>query len=1706
MAASHEYVAPRNETEQQLVEIWAAVLNRGPETIGVHDNFFELGGHSLLATQLVSKIRTQLGVELALKALFERSSVAQLAEVVAAAPTSAIPQIRPVDREQLDVLPLSFAQERLWFINQLEPDSAGYNVPGAVLLRGELDADRLDQAFNLIIERHESLRTIFPSRDGRVQQQILDRLDFKLERIDLSRSSARDEEARSLCQADAARPFDLASGPLIRGKVIKLADDEHILMLNMHHIVSDGWSLGVMIQELTLILEAFREGRGPKLPVLPIQYADYSVWQRQWLDESGLLEQQLAYWQQKLAGAAERLDLATDYPRPSMQSFAGATHAFALDGQLAGQLKHLAEQQGGTLYMVLLAAFKTLLHRYTGQNDICVGSPIANRRYGETEGLVGMFANILALRSQVEGDDPFTELLAKIKATCLEAYEHQDAPFEKVVDAVSPQRNLAISPLFQVAFVLQNIDMGEADSHVQPYRLESGISKFDLTLTLAETSGGLSGVIEYSTALYKPATIERMAEHFTALCRSVTARPAARVREQEILGETEKHRLLAELNATRVAYPTDQCLHELFIAQVEAHAHKTAVVSGEDRLTYQQLYDRSRDLALYLQSQGVGPDSLVGVCMERSLEMVVALYGILAAGGAYVPLDPEYPDDRLEHMVRDSRAAVVLTQEALRGKLAALVDAETRVIAVDAQWPEIGERVDALKAAGVALREDVAPHHLAYVIYTSGSTGRPKGVMNEHRGVVNRLLWMQDAYGLNEQDAVLQKTPYSFDVSVWEFFWPLFTGATLVMAQPGGHKDPAYLAETIRRHGITTLHFVPSMLGVFLEHAEALRCPSLRRVVCSGEALPSALARRFAERLPHATLYNLYGPTEAAVDVTACTCPKTEIPNAIPIGRPIANTQIHILDRYGALVPAGVVGELHIAGVQVARGYLNRPELTAERFVPDPFSAEADARMYKTGDLARWLDDGNIEYLGRNDFQVKLRGFRIELGEIEARLAEHEGVREAVVVAREDTPGDKRLVAYYTPSPERAFPVAQFLRLRKTDAGAAASHCTLPNGVTVFQQNQGETDFVYEEIFQDDGYLRYGITLNDGDCVFDVGANIGLFSLFVAERCRNATIYAFEPIPPVFQTLQLNSRLHGWNGKFYECGLAGKSTQQVFTFYPHNTVISSGSTSQSEAREIVKSYLMTQEGVTNGEAVDELLEARLEAVEYTCQLRTVSEIIEENRVERIDLLKVDVEKGELDVLNGIHESDWSKIRQLVIEVHDVSGRLAEIAEMLAARGFEAHHEQSRSLESTQLYNLYARRPAEAASSGNGNEAAGQPVAEKIWSSPEVLWRDVRAFLSEHLPEYMVPAVGVALEEMPLSPNGKLDRKALPAPEAGTVAVRAYEPPRGEIEEALTSIWQDVLHVERVGRNDNFFELGGHSLAAVPLMAKMARQFGKVLPLSAVFTAPSIAAMAELISRENEPSSDILIPIRAKGDRPPVFAVPGAGGNVLSLRSLAGALGEKQPLFALQGVGLDGKAQPFRTVEQTAEANVRAVRAQQPAGPYRLIGYSYGGVVAYEMAQILLSQGEEVSLTLLDSIAPPVARFSDEVTGVVEMVKELTGGDDLGIDVERLRQSSDEEIAHYLAGVLNGRNLLDVNAEQLAAGMNVFRANLHCYRTYQPARLPRAIDVSLYRATQTRDLEAMPHDYGWGAFFHGDARIHDVEATHYSILDTVQFAH
>ncbi|MGW2443543.1 amino acid adenylation domain-containing protein [Streptomyces sp. NPDC001675] len=916
-------------------------------------------------------------------------------------------------------VPLSFAQQRLWFLAQLDGTSAAYNIPMAMRLSGRLDRPALLRALEAVVQRHEVLRTRFNDRDGVPHQVIGDGSDFTVAEEELTDPAG----LAGICREEAATPFDLERGPLIRVRLLRRSETEHHLLVTTHHSVSDGWSVGVFFRDLVALYEAFAAGRPDPLEPLPVQYADYAHWQRERL-AGDLHDRQTDYWKRQLAGIDPRLTLPTDRERPRVKTYAGARESFTCPADLLGSLREVAKFHEATLYMTLLAAYMAVLGRYTRQTDIAVGTVVANRGRRELEDLVGFFANTLVMRADLADDPDFGDLLARVKKTALEAYDHQDVPFEVVVDALGAERSLAHSPVFQTLFVLQEAqtrrDVTLGDLAVSPVDIDLSFTKFDLTVDVRETPDGLVGTIEYNTDLYDRETVRRFIDHYTRLLAAVADDPALPVSRLPMVGDEERRRVVEEFNDTGRPFTDDRCLHELFEDRVARHPELTALVTADRSWTYAELNAWANRIAHGLRRHGVGPDTLVGLHAERSAEMVAGILGALKAGGAYMPIEPSYPAARRTDLVERTGADVILTQphldtEPLRGAahlLALHPDGTLR----DQDGKDVsGDRDDNLPAAGLG----VGAGNLAYVIHTSGSTGRPKGVMIEHRAAVNRIEWMQNEYRLTGDDVVLQKTPYSFDVSVWEFFWPLLFGARLAVAAPGGHRDPAYLVRAVQDFGVTTLHFVPSLLRSIVEEPGWARCTTVRQVFCSGEALPPDLCARHQERHP-APLHNLYGPTEAAVDVSHWTVPAGPAPRVVPIGRPIQNIQLHVLDE--ALAPQGVgcVGELYIAGVGLARGYLHQPELTRERFVPNPFADDPDARMYRTGDLVRRLHDGALEFLGRADDQVKLRGFRIEPGEIEHRLAEHPAVRSAAVLVREDQPGSPRLVAYLVLEPGQA--------------------------------------------------------------------------------------------------------------------------------------------------------------------------------------------------------------------------------------------------------------------------------------------------------------------------------------------------------------------------------------------------------------------------------------------------------------------------------------------------------------------------------------------------------------------------------------------------------------------------------------------------------------------------------------------------------------
>ena len=904
--------------------------------------------------------------------------------------------------------PLSFAQQRLWFLHELG-SGAAYNMPAALVIEGKLDVAALQQTLSEIVRRHESLRTTFAIHEGTPYQVIQPPSAFILPVIDLQRlaSEPQNNEVKQRLAAESQQSFDLTQDLMVRGQLLQLAEERFVLLLTMHHIAADGWSIGVLVRELTALYAAFRQGQPSPLPPLAIQYADFAVWQRDYL-QGDIQQRQLTYWRTQLADAPALLQLPTDRPRPAQQSFHGAGVVVEISADLTQKLRRLSQEQGTTLYMTLLTAFHILLARYTGQADVVVGSPIANRHHQELEPLIGFFVNTLALRCDLRDNPSFLALLAQVKTATQAAYDHQDLPFERLVEELAPDRNLAHNPLVQVAFALQNAPMDALTLSGVCVTLapdESKTTRLDLELHLWEVNETLSGTCVYATALFEQATIERMMGHFQTLLANIVANPHMPISDLPLLTATERHQLLVEWNNTATDYPKDKTIHQLFEAQVARTPDAIALVmAGEEKqtLTYRDLNQRANQLAHYLQSLGVGPEVLVGICVERSLEMIVGLLAILKAGGAYVPLDPAYPQERLAFILQDAAMPVLLTQAHLQTKLP---DTTAQAVCLDSEWSQIA------RTSTAAPSQQTHADNLAYVIYTSGSTGHPKGVLVAHRGLCNLAQAQIRTFAVARGHRILQVASLNFDASISEIVMALGAGATLVIAPSEALLPGLSLTQTLQQQTITHVTLVPTALALL----EPAALPQLQTLIVAGEALPATLAARWREGR---RLFNAYGPTESTVCATIMSCAGWQtLAQSPPIGRPIDNLQVYLLDAHRQPVPIGVAGELHIAGVGLARGYLNRPDLTTEKFIANPFGT---GKLYKTGDLARWLADGNLEFLGRIDHQVKLRGFRIELGEIEAILNQHPAVQEAVVIACEDRPGDKRLVAYVVQSGNEA--------------------------------------------------------------------------------------------------------------------------------------------------------------------------------------------------------------------------------------------------------------------------------------------------------------------------------------------------------------------------------------------------------------------------------------------------------------------------------------------------------------------------------------------------------------------------------------------------------------------------------------------------------------------------------------------------------------
>ena len=1326
-----------------------------------------------------------------------------------------------VKREISEGFRLSPQQRRLWMLQQAD-GATSWRARSIVLVEGPCDSKFLQAAVDEVMRRHEALQLSFQSLPGmKIPLQLKD----EEQRASLTTPQcwdnleSREQQLRLLALLKTGANVD-SEKPLLSS--IKLSETSNALLIDLPALCCDSTGLDNLAKEIAGSYKRLLVGE--ESPSETLRYTVISEWLNE-LFELEEVEPGRAYWRSEMLAANLQLRLPDELSAQLPASF--LPEKFELEAK-PGTLKGLVAVAGRyatSIKVVLLAAYETLLSRLTDVAEVTVGVAYDGRPDAELASAIGLLTKYLPVNCRVERELRFGEIVRRAAEADQAAAEWQECFSWDQADI----KEKGAPGFFPYCFTFEQRAPAQLAGNVR-FRVEKNqvlLDRFKLNLSCRLDPEELSVALDYDANFYDVRDVERLAEQFQTLLSSIIENPDEVIGRLTLLPWSERALFLDTFSNTKTSFGRVNLVHRLIEDQVERAPAAPALVFGAEILTYRALNERANQLAHYLRRHDVGPDVLVGVCLERSPEMIVALLAILKAGGTYVPLDPAYPRDHLTFLLNDTDAKLLLTVERLA---AALPATAAQLLLLDAISNELRkeERTNPAPSA--------RPDNLAYVIYTSGSTGNPKGVMISHRSICNRLLWSQHNFPLSAADTVLQKTVYSFDASVWEIFVPLLAGARLVLAQPGGHQDSAYLVNAIIENRVTTLQLVPSMLRVLLQEDRIGECRSLQRVFCGGEALTSDIVTEFRQKL-NPQLINLYGPTETSIDATSQQVEELPTKRIVSLGKPIANMRVHLLDSDQNLVPLHSQGEIYIGGVGLARGYLRRPDLTAERFVPDPFSSEPGQRLYRTGDLATQSRDGAIEFLGRTDHQIKLRGFRIELGEIEASLRRHPAIQNSVVTVREDVRGDQRLVAYVVP------------RQKHTSEMNGHTLYRLPNGVEIAHLNKNETDHLYQEVFEKQNYLRHSITLRDGDCIFDVGANVGMFTLFVNDMCRDATIYAFEPIPTTFAALQYNVATYKLNVKPYNCGLSDHSGSASFTFYPKVSA-SSGMYADPVADELVtRAYLANQDARLESFA-DELLEGRFKTETFVCPLKTISDVISENQIERIDLLKLDVEKSELDVLRGIRSEDWSRIKQVIAEVHDIDGRMDHFTRLLEANGFDVKRDQDSSFRHTGLYHVYAIHPSRPESWQSSH--SGGYLSQLVLSVASV-----QDYLKEKLPAHMVPSAVVFMESLPTLLNGKIDRKSLPAPDSSRPEIRtAYAAARNPLEDRLVEMWGELLGVERIGVDDNFFELGGHSLLATQFITRLRELLKIDVSLRSFFESPRIASLAQVIlSKLAEQSGD-----------------------------------------------------------------------------------------------------------------------------------------------------------------------------------------------------------------------------------------------------------
>ena len=1784
--------APRTDDERSLAAIFAEVLSL--QQVGIDEDFFTLGGHSLLATRVVSKVRAQLSVELPLRALFEAPTVEQLAPRVSQA-KKARPAL--VVRPRPERLPLSYAQQRLWFIDQLEGGrSTEYNMPQTSRLRGDLDMEALKRALNAIRERHESLRTHFAVIEGQPVQIVEPATQVELPVEDLSGLSDAEKEEHVLAamRQEWERPFNLAGGPLFHMKLFRLSEDDHVLLRNAHHIVSDGWSQGVFNREFMVLYEAFHEGRGNPLEPLPLQYADYAVWQREWLTEAVLLDQ-LQYWKQALSGIPEELELPKDRPRQAMQTYGADACNAILPGDQVAALKQLGQANQSTLYMTLLAAFAALVQRYSGQDDVVVGSPIANRQDSQLERLIGFFVNSLVLRVRPSSQASFNELLAQVRATALQAYQHQDVPFERLVEELSPERHLNKTPIFQVVFALQNAPMGTQQLQgleIEPVGGDELQVRFDLELHVLEHTGHIGFYWIYNRHLFDRWRMEQMARHYVNLIRSAVATPGAPLHSLEMLSPQDQQALLLDFNPTATPL-SGVMLPALFERQAAQTPNAAAVVSGEISLSFAELNERANHLAHHLISLGVGPESLVGIALNRSIDMIVALLGVLKAGAAYLPLDLDLPEARLEQMLADATPVLVLS----RGDLNARLPQRASVLNLDDP-----QTLNALQQTASRDPQDsdrksaLLPHHPAYVIYTSGSTGAPKGVVVSHEGLINYLIWSMKEYGVQSGNGAPVHSSLAFDLTVTSIYPPLLSGRPLVLAPQG--LDVENLSGILQRQrDLSLVKLTPAHLQVLandLPEEELAR--KARALVIGGEALKYESLTAWRQHAPETKLVNEYGPTETVVGCCAYQVqPDDSVAGPVPIGRPIANTQLYVLDGDLELAPIGASGELYIGGAGLARGYLRRPDLTAERFVPNPYGAPG-TRMYRTGDMARWRVDGILEFLGRNDHQVKVRGFRIEPQEIEAVLKQHERVQDALVMAH-PLAEQTQLLAYVTKlqaTTSRDRQVEQWQQLYESIYGAEENASAAPDfnivgwtsSYTGLPIPEAEMDIWVKETVA-------RIRALQPRRVLEIGCGTGLLLTRLAGTCESymGLDFSHEVLAGLEKYLAVREDLrHVVLRQGFAHELSFIADESV------DLVILNSVTQYFPNLDYLLDVLQEAVRITSAHGHIFIGDVRslplLESYHASVQLHRAPAAVsldelrlrvnwalqsEEELVLHPDLFHElgrrwpKIGRVEIAPKAGAYDNELSRFRHDVILRMGASEKVASPQRWLSwdeNGGWKKEIEQllhqpdlsvgvqgirdSRAASAVETARLL-RVPDGVRNAGQLRtliaESAGEDLntvmqlaqrlgVKLIWqpSEPGVydaifnpqwetstgdlditetprsyyqryanvpaqkeedakLGRALQDHLRQKLPGYMVPSAVTVLPSWPLTPNGKVDRRALPLPERPANG-QNYRSPRTPHEVILCEVFAEVLGLEDVGIDDNFFALGGHSLIAARLASEIRSRLGVELAIRTLFEAPTVAELAPRLKIGVAPESafDRLLPLRSRGNLPPVFCMHPAGGLSWVYASLLRELHLERPLYGLQVSGILPEG-PFPvSVDALAHEYADAIRQVQPAGPFYILGWSFGGVVAHAAACLLQQQGEQVAmLAILDSY-PSSDDHEKPAMTEEEIVQEYVAL--IGLRQDQLGEKPDDFATAFAAAQSAGLIPPDMDEKVTRRMAQMMSHNSFLERAHRSAQFHG--DILFFEATENNRRSMSPQ--AWAAYTSGKIEVYQVACRHHEMMD------